>query len=258
MRAPAFFVVVATCLALTACGGSSSSVPPDSSGSPGSVDAAGGDDAAIDGPPTSGALTLSGTAKEISAAGQTPIGGVMLTAYQASDDSVLGTATSAADGTFSISVTATAVDGYLKASTPGTGPNAYKDSYLYPPSTLTANYTNVPVFVLKASNYDLVNSLLLMNNQTATNGWIALLVEDATTAPVAGAVVTSTPLGQVSYNANGLPSTTPKSTDVDGIAYDTNIATGQVTVNASKAGSTFKSHAIKVRPDVVTLTIVTQ
>jgi len=173
---------------------------------------------------------------------------------------VLGTATSAADGTFSISVNATGagINGYLKATTPGTGQNAYKDSYLYPPATLTANYSGVPVYVLKVSTYNLVNSsFVLNNNQSAQNGWIALLLQDAAGAPVAGATVTSTPMGQVNYNASNLPSTSATATAADGIAYDTNITAGTVTVKAAKPGTSFAMHSIKVRPDVVTLTLVT-
>jgi len=174
---------------------------------------------------------------------------------------VLGTATSASDGTFSVTVTSngTALDGYLKATTPGTGADAYKDSYLYPPGALTADYTGVPVFVLKNSTYDLVNgALLLGNHQSAQNGWLAVLVVDGTAAPLAGAVVTSTPAGQVNYNASGLPSKMATATAADGIAYDTNLAPGQVMVSATKTGAALASHSVKVRPDVVTLTIVTE
>src|SRR5262249_54875312 len=148
------------------------------------------------------------------------------------------------------------IDGYLKATTPGTGANAYKDTYLYPPITLTTNYAGVPVYVLKVDTYNLVNRLLV-NGQTAARGWIALLVEDAAGAAVTGAVVTSTPMGQVNYNANNLPSPNAKSTAADGIAYDTNIAPGQVQVKATKAGTSFATHSIKVRADVVTLTLIT-
>lgn len=252
MRAFIILVALESSLVVTACGGSSSGSPP-------ATDAASGTDgAASDGGSAPGTLTLSGTAKEISTSGQVALAGVMLTAYNAADDSVLGTATSAADGTFSISVTATTIDGYLKATTPGTGANAYKDSYLYPPATLTANYSGVPVFVLKVSTYDLVNgNLLLANNQSAQNGWVALLVEDAAAAPIAGATVTSTPAGQINYNASGLPSKSATSTAADGIAYDTNIAPGSVLVKAAKTGTTFTAHSIKVRPDVVTLTLIT-
>lgn len=244
----AFPLLVALCLAVAGCGGSSSS-------SSGAIDAA-GDGAGS----TPVMLTLSGIAREISATGQTAIAGVVLTAYNAADDGVLGTATSAADGTFSISVNATGagINGYLKATTPGTGPNAYKDTYLDPPATLTANYSGVPVYVLKVNTYNLVNSsFLLDNNQSAQNGWLAVLVQDAAMAPVAGATITSTPMGQVNYNANGLPSLSATATAADGIAYDTNIAPGTVTVKASKAGISFAMHSIKVRPDVVTLTLVT-
>jgi hypothetical protein len=247
----ALILLVAPCLAVTACGGSSSS------STSGSIDAPG-----ADGPPgtTTGMLTLSGTAKEISASGQTAIAGVMLTAYNAADDSMLGTATSAADGTFAITVNAgsAGINGYLKATTPGTGQNAYKDSYLYPPATLTANYSGVPVYVLKVSTYDLVNSAFLLNNsQSAQNGWIALLIQDAGGAAVTGATVTSTPMGQINYNASNLPSPSATATAADGIAYDTNITAGTVLVKAAKAGTSFTMHSIKVRPDVVTLTLVT-
>lgn len=255
----AFTLLVTVCLAVIACGASTSSPS-------GSIDAAGGmasDAPGVDGAGTTpGMLTLSGTAKEISASGQTAIAGVMLTAYNAADDSVLGTATSAADGTFSITVSAgsTGINGYLKATTPGTGQNAYKDSYLYPPTTLTANYSGVPVYVLKVVTYNVVNSSLFLNdNQSALNGWIALLIEDATGAVVAGATVTSSPMGQVNYNSNSsnLPSATATATATDGIAYDTNITTGNVTVKAAKTGTSFAMHTIKVRPDVVTLTLIT-
>jgi len=248
MRFLSIVVAVASCLA-AACGSTSKSNT--------AVDASGSDDASTDGSTTTGMLTLSGTAKEISAGGQTALGGVMLTAYNAADDSVLGMTTSAADGTFSITVKATGgIDGYLKAVTPGTGMNAYKDSYLYPPATLTTNFSGVPVFVLKVSTYDLANRLL-GNGQTAQNGWIALIVQDAAMMPVAGAKVTSTPMGQVNYNTNNLPSQSAVSTAADGIAYDTNITAGTVSVKATKAGSTFATHSIKVRPDVVTLTLIT-
>jgi hypothetical protein len=253
----AFTLLVAICLAVTACGSSTSSTS-------GSIDAAGGmvsDAAGADGAGTTpGMLALSGTAKEISASGQTPIAGVMLTAYNIADNSVLGTATSAADGTFSIAVNAggQGINGYLKATTPGTGQNAYKDSYLYPPATLTANYSGVPVYVLKVSTYNLVNSSLFLNdNQSAQNGWIALLIQDATGAAVAGAKVTSTPMGQINYNASSLPSPTATATAADGIAYDTNITPGAVSVKATKAGTTFREHTIQVLPDVVTLTLIT-
>jgi hypothetical protein len=163
-------------------------------------------------------------------------------------------ATTGSDGSFSITVTASTVDGYLKA-TYGT---TYKTTYLYPPHPLTMDYANVPVYVVSQTNYNLVNGVILQNGQVTTNGWVAMLLQDASGAPVAGGTVTSSPMGTVNYNgSDGKPSKTPTSTGSDGIAYDTNIATGTVTVSAMATGQTFMSHAIKVRADALTLTLVT-
>ena len=65
-------------------------------------------------------------------------------------------------------------------------------------------------------------------------------------------------MGKVNYNGtDGKPSKTATATFTDGIAYDTAITAGTVTVSAAATGTTFMSHAIKVRPDVLTLTLVT-
>jgi hypothetical protein len=239
-------------IAVVACGSDSGSTVDGAPGGSGSGSGSGSGGTMT--------LTLSGTAQDITTQGRSPLANVMITAYKASDDSVLGMATSAADGTFSISVTTTtAIDGYLKATY---GTSGYQTTYLYPPHPLTADYANVPVFMISTSTWGLANTLL-GNGQNASShkGWIALIVQDAAAAAVPGAVVTSTPMGQVNYNstgANPLPSTSATSTGSDGIAYDTNIAPGTVTVSATKTGATFLSHDIKVRQDVVTLTLITE
>ncbi|MEO6776934.1 MAG: hypothetical protein ABI467_28615 [Kofleriaceae bacterium] len=235
-------------LSLAACGSNSSNstdaAPGSGSGQP---------DGGGSGSSGSMTLTLSGTAQEISTSGKSPLPGVMITAYNASDDSALGMATSAADGTFAISVTTpTAIDGYLKATY-----GMYKVTYLYPPHPLSADYANVPVYMLSANTYAAANALLGNTGQPTTNGWIAMLVQDATGAAVSGAAISSTPQGKLGYNSPTLPSGSALSTAADGIGYDVDVATGTVTVSATKTGATFMSHAIKVRADAVTLTLVT-
>ncbi len=240
--------------AFAACGSNSGSTTDGGGGGGGGDGGGGGGGDGSTGPLT---LTLSGIASDIGLSGSSPLPGVTLTAYSQTDDSMLGTATSAADGSFAITVTsATAVNGYLKA-TYGT---SYKTTYLYPPYPLSADYANVPVFVLSKSTYDIVNSgVVLGNNQQTTNGWVGLLIEDAAGAKIAGATATSTPMGTVNYNgSNGQPSKAATATFTDGIAYDTNITAGDVTVSAAMTGATFQSHTIKVRPDAVTLTLVTE
>jgi hypothetical protein len=46
-------------------------------------------------------------------------------------------------------------------------------------------------------------------------------------------------------------------TDTDGVAYILNVPAGQVTVSATKTGSTFLSHTIKGWPDDLTTTLIT-
>ncbi|HEY4176746.1 MAG TPA: hypothetical protein VGM90_07940 [Kofleriaceae bacterium] len=256
MRAyPAIPFLLLLTASLVACGDDGGQSPSNDAAP--DVDAPDGTpDAVPDAPAGSLSLTISGVASEISTSGTSPLAGVVVTAYASAGDVALGMATSGADGSFSIAVStnAASVDGYLKA-TFGT---TYKDTYLYPPHPLTADYPDVPVFVLSANTYSLANALL-QDGQQATNGWIAMVIEDAAGVPVAGATTTSSPMGTVNYNgSSGLPSKSAASTASDGIAYDTNIAAGDVSVMAAKTGATFLSHTIKVRPDVVTMTLVTE
>jgi hypothetical protein len=91
-------------------------------------------------------------------------------------------------------------------------------------------------------------------NQDAAKGTVAVLVTDAAGTAVDGAVVASEPAAtKYCYNANGLPSGGATVTSTDGIAFMFNV-TGQVSVSATKAGSTFKSHAVKARPGTLTTT----
>ena len=48
----------------------------------------------------------------------------------------------------------------------------------------------------------------------------------------------------------------PTVTHTDGIGYIFNVNAGTVTVSASKAGSTFRSHPLNARADQVTTTLV--
>jgi hypothetical protein len=54
----------------------------------------------------------------------------------------------------------------------------------------------------------------------------------------------------------GLPNKNATATDTDGIGYVFDVAAGSVMVGAAKAGSTFHSHSVMARPDVVTLTLI--
>ncbi len=72
--------------------------------------------------------------------------------------------------------------------------------------------------------------------------------------PIAGATVTSSPAGQVRYNAGGAPSSTANATADDGVAYIANVAAGNVTIQASAGGHTLRSHIVNARANAITLT----
>lgn len=235
------FLAIAS-LALVGCG-------DDGGGSGTPADAA---------PDVSSMLTISGVASEITASGRTPQAGVAITVYKVSDDSMIGTATTDANGAYSVSVptNGSPVDGYLKAVKTG-----LKDTYLYPPGPLSSDFAGVTTLMLKQSTQNLANQLAGAAAPDPTKGWIAMLVLDApqtSAMTVMGATVSASPTGEIKYNGSaGVPQSQAMSTAMDGIAYAMNVPAGQVTVGASKSGLTFKSHSVNARADKVTLTLVT-
>ncbi len=223
-------------LALAACGGGGSSTP--------TPDAA----------PVNTMVTVSGIATEIAASGRTPQADVKIEVFKEGDTTPTATTMSGADGSYTLTFATggTAIDGYLHA-TKGT---TYIESFLYPPAPISADLPNITVFLLTSGTLNAATALA-QAEQLSGMGFVASEVLDSANATVGGAVVTTTPAGSVRYNAsNGLPSKTPTSTFTDGIGYVFNIAPGDVMIGATKAGSTFHTHKIKARPDVVTLTLI--
>jgi hypothetical protein len=72
-------------------------------------------------------------------------------------------------------------------------------------------------------------------------------------------VIASTPAAPTyCYNGtNGLPSSTATETQPDGVGYMFNV-TGQVSVTATKSGSTFKSHTVNARAGALTTTLIVE
>jgi hypothetical protein len=237
---------LASILVFAACGGG---------GSPaGGVDAPGTTrmDAAVVVPTT---LKLSGSTAEITASGRTPVAAAV-SLFSNTSTTPVATGNSAADGTFSLMITTngTAVDGYLLAKKSGD-----LDTYLYPPAPLSADFNMATVLLLSSTNFGLAQTLSGAT-QNAGEGFVGVLVADASGAAVAGATVTTSPPGMVRYNgSNGLPAkpAAAMSTSTDGVAYVFGLPAGPVSVGATMGGTTFHTHAVNARADVVTLTLVT-
>ncbi|HEY5948208.1 MAG TPA: hypothetical protein VIV40_22080 [Kofleriaceae bacterium] len=200
-------------------------------------------------------ITVSGMATEKSATGTTPLNGVMIAAYRNSDPNTpVVTAMSDASGNYSLTITTNgmALDGFVKATYGGV-----LDTYLYPPRPLVADFASASIFMVSANTLDLLSNLLCRNRQDLAKGVVAVLVSDAANAPVAGATISSTPsLPKYCYNMGGNPNPDATMTDTDGIGYMLNLPAGEVTVTATKAGTTFSSHKVNARAGVLTTTVI--
>jgi hypothetical protein len=198
-------------------------------------------------------ITVSGVADDVSITGRSPLAGVTIGVYREGENNPVATATSDSAGMYSLTIATNGMalsNGYLLGKKSG-----YKDTYLYPPTDLSADTPNVPVLMLTPTNYDLASTLGGANQQTG-QAFIGIQLYDASKNPVAGATITSNPAGQVRYNANGVPSRNPSSSASDGIGYIFQVTPGSVMVSASKSGLSFHTHTINARADVLTTTII--
>lgn len=256
-----FTLLAFSALILVACG--------DNGGGSSSDDAAIGDDAqpqpidasTIDAPPAPAMITITGTAVSRGLGGTTPVVGATIGGYRNSNDTTpIAMTTTNAQGAFTLTVVTggVALDGYLKATASG-----MVDTYLYPPSPIAAD-TTAPINMV-ATNDRMLLYTFAQVSEVPGSGLIALVVVNGSTAqstPVAGAAVASTPAsGAYRYSnpSTGLPGNAAfTQTSADGLAYMFN-APGDavVTVSATKAGTTFKSHPVKAWAGKLTTTLIT-
>ncbi len=199
-------------------------------------------------------IKISGTASGRSGTSSSPLSGVTISAFKNSDETTaIQTATSAADGTYSLEITTGGqpLDGFVKATITG-----FIDTYLYAPAPLAADFASASINMVDSSTYDLLANTLCAGSQVTTNGVIALEVQDDSGNTIAGATATTTPAPTgVCYDLNGFPNKTATATATDGIAYIFNV-TGEATVSASLTGMTFMSHQVNARAGALTTTIV--
>lgn len=219
-------------------------------------------DARVDAQPAPPTITITGQAVTRNAQGAQPVANATIAGYRSSDDSTaIATTTTNAQGAFTLTIQTggVALDGYLKA----TAAPPLLDCYLYPSAPIAADIT-APINMVSESTVTLLFALAEVTKE-AGKGMIAIQVVDGqstTATPIAGASVSSVPAsGAYRYNnpATGLPgNATITSTHTDGIAYMLNVRSdASVVVSAAKPGTTFKSHGLKARPDVLTTTLIT-
>ena len=210
----------------------------------------------MDAPPVvPGQFTISGKTTERGLGGETVVSGVRLAIYDGSNPTTpIKETMSNQAGEFSMTIMHTGpLDGYMTATKMG-----YVDIHMWPEKPFEENDTDANINMITPSNRDFLSSLS-GGNQMAGMGLIGLAIIDNAGNTVGGAMVSSTPAaGAYKYTgSNGLPSSTATSTSMDGVAFMFNVPpSGAITVTATKASMTFKSHPVKAPADKMVLTVV--
>lgn len=209
---------------------------------------------AVDAPSAPAMITLTGRATARAITGTQPVADATIAAYRSSDEATaVATTTTDAQGNFTLTVATggTALEGFLKATKAN-----HATTYLYTPEPIAADTANVPINMLTTGNYGTLYTLTQVQ-EGANTGVVAMVVTDANDMPVPGATITSTPAGTYRYNGNGgLPNASASQTAADGTAYVMNAAPGPMTLDAAKAGSTFRANTVKVFPESLTTTLI--
>jgi len=232
---------------LMACGGGSSGGGGDDGNSPDAPKVF------MDAPPNVPAMIkLSGVAEQQAQSGSTPQAGVAIAILKRGTNESLATATSDAQGKYSMMVATNGapVDAYLKATKTG-----YVDTYAYPGGAWIADSTSADANMLDSGTYSL---LVGFGGGSTSKGVIAIGVFDGSMQPVQGAKVESAPAsGVYKYSDDGGLPTGTDATNTDGHAFMFDVPDGEVTVKATKASASFKSHALSAKAGAFTTTVIT-
>ena len=239
--------LVAVAAALAACSGSNGTMSPTNTIGP--YDCSG---TAL--PATAATVvSVSGTVTEITLGGPAGVPGATLEAFRTGDTSPLATTTTAADGSYTISVTTGGVplDGYLRVDKA-----SYDTTYLYPSAPLVASFAGAKIVLLNPFELSVLANAAGIT-LSSTNGLVVLTVVDCTGKVLAGATVSSNPAaGATRYNSGGEPQSSASATDVDGLAYLLNLPAGNVAVQGSSGSHTLRSHTLNARAGAITQTIL--
>jgi len=204
-------------------------------------------------------VTVAGTAKTLNGLSTANADGVLVEAFPTAGGAALDSATTAADGKFSLSLTtgAAPLDAYIKATKSG-----LLDYYLFPATPLSADVSSAPVLVLSSSSLGTVESLASVTPATDPNtvGLVGVVVQDCDGNSVSGATISvkenGNEVGDMRYVAGSLPSTTATMTDSNGAAFVFNVPAGTATISASVGGMTLRTHSITVSGGATHATIV--
>jgi hypothetical protein len=193
-------------------------------------------------------ITVTGQVRK-NALAPTALGGAYVFAFRTGDTTTLAADTSITSGSYSLSVATagTPLIGYVRVTD-----SAHITTYAYPPVPLAADAIENVLMITSGEFSFLAGAANI--TPVAGDGFIGLVVTDCAGTPIAGATVSSTPAGQVRYNAGGVPNPSATATASDGVAYIANVPAGNVTVRSTASGHALREHIVNARADVITLT----
>ena len=199
-------------------------------------------------------ITISGQTVTVSGSSTTPLGGVSVAAFVGSSSTAAATTTSNGSGDYSLNVSTggAPVAAYLRGRTSGD-----LDMYLYPAIPVYKDSPNVPLVMVTQADLDFL-AVSASVSQSSSKGFVTVVVVDCLGNEVSGATVSVSPSSgtTIRYLSGGQPSTSASSTDSTGSALIFNAPTGSVTIGANAGGMTLRAHAINVRSDTITATVV--
>lgn len=215
----------------------------------------GGDNSNVDAPPAPQTIMVSGVAETVDGTDTVPLEGATIEAFRESGGAALASTTSAADGTYSLTLETggVAISGYLKGTSAGR-----LDTYLYPPRPLAADQADATMLIINQDTLDLLG-IFAGVNQDPAKGFIGLIVQDGNGTATAGATVTISPMGTATilYADGGLPSQSATMTDDSGTVFIANTNVGEITVDGVAPGAQpLHEHAVNARAGVITTTLL--
>lgn len=240
---------LAIVLLLAACGGGTSH-PGGSADAPAQMDSR----VFMDAPPSVPAmLMIGGTAVDNGQSSSMPLAGAAITLKSRADDSTLATATSDAQGKYTMTVATNGhvVDAYILATKTG-----YVDATAFPAKPFEADTTSADSNLITTGNYSLLSSF---TGQNSSKGIVVVEVLDANGTAVKGAAAKSTPMsGSTLYSSDqGIPAS-GSGTNTDGTAFLVNVPPGALAIDVTMSGATFKGHSVIAKANTFTSTVVTE
>lgn len=209
--------------------------------------------------PTTGTdpIVITGHAGSASISGMADLQGATIEAFATGNVTALDSDTSDVNGDFSLTIAnaaLTPVNGYVKGVNTG-----YLDSYLYPPFPLAADTDQAPLLFITQTTMGQLG-FVSGTTQSASLGFVGVLVLDCAGNPVENATVTVSPTDAstkvVYVGTNNIPDAAATHTAGNGLAFVFNAPTSDLTVDASAGGNSLREHVITARAGAVTSTAV--